>query len=70
MKPSVVFDREVQFYVAYLEYTERFKRAQLSFSYPQVSDRDKEVYDYDGFDLALAQKLIRRSRRSSAMIFT
>ena len=53
------FDREVQFYVAYLEYTERFKRAQLSFCYPQVSDRDKEVFDYDGFDLALAQKLIQ-----------
>jgi len=53
------FDREIQFYVAYLEYTERFKRAQLSFCYPQVSDRDKEVFDYDGFDLALAQKLIQ-----------
>ena len=36
-----------------------FKRAGLTFCYPKISDRDKEVYDYEGFDLALAYKLIR-----------
>lgn len=55
------FDREVQFYIAYLEYTTTFKRAGLKFCYPEVSDTCKEVYDYDGFDLALAQKLIREN---------
>ncbi len=56
-----VFDREIQFYVAYLEYVARFTRAQLKFCYPQVSDKVKEVCDYDGFDLALAQKLIKEN---------
>jgi DNA mismatch repair protein MutS len=55
------FDREVQFYIAYLEYTAVFKRAGLKFCYPEVSDTCKEVYDYGGFDLALAQKLIREN---------
>jgi DNA mismatch repair ATPase MutS len=55
------FDREVQFYIAYLEYTAVFKRAGLKFCYPEVSDTCKEVYDYGGFDLALAHKLIREN---------
>ncbi|MBN1366033.1 MAG: hypothetical protein JW976_14595 [Syntrophaceae bacterium] len=54
----VVFDREIQFYVAYLEYIEILKRSGLKFCYPQISNQSKEVYDYEGFDLALAQKLI------------
>jgi DNA mismatch repair protein MutS len=53
-----VFDREIQFYVSYLEYLALFKRAGLTFCYPQITDSDKEIYDYDGFDLALADKLI------------
>ena len=52
------FDREIEFYVAYLEFIARFKRAGLNFCYPQISDKDKEVYDYEGFDVALAYKLI------------
>ena len=55
------FDREVQFYIAYLEYAAVFKRAGLKFCYPEVSDTCKEVYDYGGFDLALAHKLIREN---------
>jgi DNA mismatch repair protein MutS len=53
------FDREVQFYVSYLEYIERFKRSGHNFCYPQISDECKEVYDSEAFDLALAHKLIR-----------
>ncbi|BCV21564.1 MutS-related protein [Moorella sp. Hama-1] len=52
------FDREIQFYVAYLEYVAIFKRKGLKFCYPQVSNTCKEVYDYEGFDLALAYKLL------------
>jgi DNA mismatch repair protein MutS len=53
-----VFDREIEFYIAYLEFIAPLKRAGLEFCYPHVSDRDKQVYDYKGFDLALAYKLI------------
>ncbi len=56
-----VFDREIQFYIAYLEYVETFKRAGLKFCYPQVSNTCKEVYSYEGFDLALAYKLINEN---------
>jgi DNA mismatch repair protein MutS len=55
------FDREVQFYVAYLEYAEAFKRAGLKFCYPQVSATCKNVSSRNGFDLALAGKLIREN---------
>ncbi len=53
-----IFDREIQFYVAYLEYIAIIKRAGLKFCYPHISDTYKEVYEYEGFDLALAYKLI------------
>ncbi len=53
-----VFDREIQFYIAYLEYVARIKRAGLKFCYPQISIQSKEDYDYEGFDLALAYKRI------------
>ena len=56
-----IFDREVQFYIAYLEYTMALKRAGLRFCYPQVSNTNHEVHDYDGFDIALAHKLVKEN---------
>jgi len=54
------FDREIQFYISYLEFMANFKRGGLPFCYPQVSQTSKEVYDYAGFDVALAYKLLGR----------
>ena len=53
-----LFDREIQFYLAYLEYMAIFKQAGLKFCHPQISDTDKEIYAFEEFDLALAYKLI------------
>ncbi len=53
-----VFDREIQFYIAYLDYVAIFRRAGLQSCYPQITDTGKEVYDYECYDSALAHKLI------------
>lgn len=52
------FDREIQFYVAYLTFTAKFKKRGLKFCYPQVSATSKEIGSYESFDLALADKLV------------
>jgi hypothetical protein len=56
-----VFDREIQFYIAWMEYISKIKQAGLKFCYPEVSNTSKEVYDYEGFDLALAYKLVKEN---------
>ena len=52
------FDREAQFYLAYLEYIGRLKAAGLQFCYPRITDKGKAVHVREGFDLALAAKLV------------
>jgi len=52
------FDREIQFYVAYLKFVADIKRQGLTFCYPQVSATSHEVYAYDAFDPALAHTLL------------
>jgi len=53
------FDREVQFYLTYLEQMEPLQKAGLSFCIPDVSGHSKEVQAKDTFDLALATQLVR-----------
>jgi DNA mismatch repair protein MutS len=53
-----IFDREVQFYLAYLDYLAPFKKAGLPFCYPAISERSKELHGHEIFDLALADKLL------------
>ncbi len=53
------FDYEVQFYLAYLDYIEPIKEHGLPFCYPEVCAPGENYYCQQGFDLALAAKLVR-----------
>ena len=56
-------DREIQFYVSYLEYITPLKKLGLNFCYPEISTSKDEIYDHGGFDLALAHKLADENSR-------
>jgi hypothetical protein len=51
-------DRELQFYLAYLDYIRPVKAAGLSFCHPEVSASSTDVHAAGTFDLALASKLV------------
>lgn len=53
------FDREVQFYLAYLAFLAPLRAAGLPFCYPRMMPEGKQVAARDAFDLALAVKLVR-----------
>jgi DNA mismatch repair ATPase MutS len=57
--PSIIqrFDREIQFYISYLDYIHPLQKASLPFCYPNVSTRKNGISATDSFDLALANKL-------------
>ena len=52
------FERELSFYLAYLEYIGPISAAGLSFCYPDVTAASKAIFATDTFDLALAKKLV------------
>lgn len=56
----VRFDREVQFYLAYLAYCSPIRAAGLPFCYPDRAEQ-KSAQCIDAFDLALARKCIREN---------
>jgi DNA mismatch repair protein MutS len=51
------FDREVHFYLSYIDYIASLRQAGLSFCYPSISSQDKSINVENTFDLALAKKL-------------
>lgn len=67
--PSVVddsverLDRELSFYLSYLEYLAPLRSADLSFCYPELRDDEDELLVVDAFDLVLAHRLVGQRRR-------
>lgn len=51
-----VFDREIQFYIAYLDFIPRVQQQGLSLCYPEILTANKEIFSTESFDLALADK--------------
>jgi DNA mismatch repair ATPase MutS len=51
------FDREIQFYISFLEHIELMQKSKLDFCYPVISVDEKEVYASFLFDMMLASKL-------------
>lgn len=60
---ALSFDREIQFYLAYLGFIDPLKKAGLPFCYPDVSAEDKRTHAEAAFDLALAAKLVPKRAR-------
>lgn len=53
------FEREIQFYVAYLEHLAPLRAAGLFFTLPEVSDTHKEEEAVGGFDIVLARQMVQ-----------
>ena len=59
IEPTIArFEREIHFYLSYLNFIRRFTAAGLTFSYPEIADEPGVISAYDAFDLALAIKAI------------
>lgn len=56
------FDREIQFYVASLDYIARFRAAGLKFCFPELSAARKKIKCQNTFDIALAGKLVQEKK--------
>lgn len=53
------FDREIQFYLGYLDLVGSLRKIGLHFCYPAVATEEKNVWNTAGFDLGLAIKLAK-----------
>ena len=61
-KAIATFNREIQFYVSYLDQIAKLEPAGLKFCLPEVSDSKRHIRCQDGFDIMLALKLTGESK--------
>lgn len=59
----VRFDREVQFYISYLNYIDLIKNNGLVFCYPELSVSREDIYNTRTFDITLARKLSEQKKK-------
>ena len=55
----LLFDREIQFYISYLNFINRLRNYGQPFCYPTLVDHKNEVYCFQSIDLALALRSLR-----------
>lgn len=53
-----LFDREIQFYLSWLEFVQKFTSVGLNYCYPEISILSKQINAQSTYDMALADKLI------------
>ncbi len=53
------FNLEIQFYLAYLDYTAELAQHGLPFCYPKLEEKSNNIHCHSSFDLALAHKLLK-----------
>lgn len=63
------FEREIQFYLAYLDYMDAFQAAGLGFCYPEVAEDTCELHAEEIFDPVLAAQMLgaRQGERRSVV---
>lgn len=54
----IAFDRDIHFYLSYMNYISKMKESGLEFCIPEICTTDKRVYAEQTFDLALANQLV------------
>ena len=54
------FEKDIQYYIAYLEFIEAFRRRGLPFCYPKINTMTKDEYVRNGFDVSLAYLMSNR----------
>lgn len=55
----ISFDRQIQFFVGYLDHIREIKEMGLPFCYPELQMNTKEICATNSFDIALATKLMK-----------
>jgi DNA mismatch repair ATPase MutS len=58
-----LFNREIQFYMAYADYISNISESGLDFCYPVINKTNKEIHAFETFDIALAAKLVEEDKK-------
>lgn len=63
MEPLVErIDREIHFYIGWLDFISPFRKAGMAFCHPSVSNATKDIQVYGAFDLALGLRLLNQEK--------